>query len=132
MNRTVDIEMGGRTWPMCLTLAAYIKICGKYDGLPECLRNLDHLVATNDNRGLITEYSWLADQLLYAAHAAAEGDDEDTPPNQDDILQLLSPGDMPELQRKVLDCIRIGNSREVGAEAPKNGEGPAEGQAQSD
>lgn len=127
MNRVVEIELGGVTWPMCLTLAAYIQICERYGDLPACVAKLDGLVGENGNRELIEEYTWLAEQMLYAAHAAADGDDELAPPIQDDLLVLLTPGDFPEFQRKVLECIRIGQSREVGAEAPKNGEGAAEG-----
>lgn len=123
MNRTVDIEINGRSWPMCLTMAAYIQICEKYGDLPPCLARLDQLVTDKDNKGLIIEYTWLADQLLWSAHDAAGGDDEDAPPDQDHIMTWMSPGDMIYLQRKVLECINLGQSREVGVAAPKNGEG---------
>lgn len=123
-SRIVRIELGGREWPMCLTLGAYEKICQRYEGLPQCLEKLDALVDAVDNLGLIEEYTWLADCLLWAVDFGSQEEDYG-PPTQRGLKDLLSPGDIPYLQSKVLECIRVGQSREVGAEAPKN-EGGAE------
>ena len=122
-SRVVRIELGGREWPMCLTLWAYKMICERYEGLPQCLEKLDAMVESADNLGLIQEYTWLADQLLRGAHHANFLSDDTDPPTQAVMADILCPGDIPYLQGKVLECIRVGQSREVGAEAPKNGEG---------
>lgn len=122
-SRLVKIELKGREWPMCLTLRAYSKICERYEGLPQCLEKLDALVNAVDNLGLIEEYTWLADQLLWAVHSYDDQNSENNPPTQLDMQDLLCPGDIPYLQAKVLECIMTGQRREVGAEAPKNGAG---------
>ena len=122
-NRLVKIELKGREWPMCLTLRAYSKICERYESLPQSLKKLDALVEAVDNLGLIEEYTWLADQLLWAVHEYDDQNSENNPPTQLDLQDLLCPGDIPYLQAKVLECIMTGQSREVGAEAPKNGAG---------
>lgn len=122
-SREVKIELRGKEWPMCLTLRAYSKICERYEGLPQCLEKLDALVAAVDNLGLIEEYTWLADQLLWAVHFYDDQNEENNPPTQLDMKDLLCPGDIPYLQEKVLECILVGKRREVGAAAPKNGEG---------
>lgn len=122
-SRLVKIELKGREWPMCLTLRAYSKICERYEGLPQCLEKLDALVKAVDNLGLIEEYTWLADQLLWAVHSYDDQNSENNPPTQLDLQDLLCPGDIPYLQAKVLECIMTGQRREVGAVAPKNGAG---------
>jgi len=131
MNRTVEIDIAGKTWPMLLTLWAYSKICDEYGSMSDCLKTLDGLVKAGDNRGLIQHYTGLMDTLLLAA-AHKPASQEVCPPNPPDrlmLLDLFSPGDLPYIQRKVLEAIQVGQSREVGAEAPKNGEGAAEGPA---
>lgn len=122
-SRVVTINVAGREWPMCMTLRAYTKICERYENLPNCLEKLDALVASADNLGLIEEYTWLADCLMWAIHTYDDSDDSNNPPTQLDLKDILCPGDIPYLQKTVLDCIRVGQSREVGAEAPKNGDG---------
>lgn len=128
MNRTVEIDIAGKTWPMCLTLWAYSQICEEYGSLPDCLKTLDGLVKEGDNLGLIQHYTKLLSTLLYAA-APGPVQPENRPPDMITLLNLFYPGDVPYIQRKVLEAIQVGQSREVGAEAPKNGEGAAEGQA---
>lgn len=123
MNRTVNIEIGGVTWPMCLTLRAYGEICARYGGMKECMATLTALEGEPDVPGLIEEYTWLADQLMWALHTAVDEDYDHNPPTQLELKDLLTPGDIPYLQRKVLDAIIAGQSREVGAEPPKNAGG---------
>lgn len=120
-SRVVMINLGGCEWPMCLTLQAYSRICERYEGLPQCLERLDALVTAVDNLGLIEEYTWLAEQLLEAA--GCSGGQDHNRPTQESLKNLLCPGDIPYLQGKVLECIRVGQSREVGTDPPKNGEG---------
>lgn len=126
MNRVVEIDIAGKTWPICLTLKAFSDIYEKYESLSKCLEKLDELVKNGDNIGLIDEYTWLLDCLLWACKTAEDQDYENTPPNQERLKDLFSPGDVPYIQRKVLECIQLGQSREVGAEPPKNGEGAEE------
>lgn len=125
MKRTVDIDIAGKTWPMCLTLRAFTDICDEYGSLQECIQKLDDLVEAGDNPGLIQHYTWLLDKLLWSA-AQADDDPENYPPVQEVLKDLFSPGDLLYIQQKVLETIRIGQSREVGAEPPKNGVGAAE------
>lgn len=127
MMRTVTLEIGGKSYPMLLTLGAYIQICERHGDLPSCLKRLDDLVAAADNPALIQEYTWLAEQMLYAAH---DGTGE-APLTQEDLLGTLSPGDIPYVQTKVLECIRLGQSREVGVGAPKNDGGGAQAASQA-
>lgn len=123
MKRTVDIEIAGKTWPMCLTLKAFGDICDRYGGLAECLKQLDELVEAQDHMGLIDEYMWLLDCLLWAQKTAEDQDYENAPPTMERLNDLFSPGDMLYIQERVLACIRAGQAREVGAQAPKNGVG---------
>ncbi len=128
MNRTVEIDIGGKRWPMCLTLWAYSKICEEYGSLPKCLEELDGLVEAGDNLGLIQHYTALLSTLLWAATPQPVAP-ETHPPDKHTLLDLFSPGDVPYIQRKVLETIQAGQSREVGAEPSKNGQGagPAPG-----
>lgn len=126
MNRIVTVEIGGQSWPMCLTLSAFSKICDRYGSMNDCIKRLDELVKANDSPGLIEEYTWLMDCLLWAARLAEAGDSESNPPVQSELPDLFSPGDMPYIQERVIEAIHVGTARTVGVEAPKNAEGAGE------
>lgn len=122
--RTVYIELGGVSYPMCFTLRAFSAVCERYGDLSSCLKKLDELVAQSEQVTLIQEYLWLLSTLLDAAFER-DGYLEDVccPPQLEDLQNLFTPGEVVELQRKVLETITLGNAREVGAEPPKNGDG---------
>lgn len=125
MKRTVTIEIDGRAWPMCLTLRAFCEICDQYGSLPDCLKKLDEMVSAADNKGLIDNYLWLLDKLLWSMVLYQDENYDDLPPTIQDMKEIFSPGDIPYIQRKVLECIQIGQTREVGVAPPKNGDGGA-------
>lgn len=142
--RTVDIEINGQTWPLCLTLQAHMDICERYGSMKQCLDRLKEVegiykvdeetnevtvVKPEDTKGFIEEYTTMLDFLLWAAFRASDEDGENPPPVQSELLDLLSPGDMVNVQQKVLAAIELGNRRTVGVDAPKNGEGSAGEQA---
>lgn len=125
MDRTVEIEIGGKTYRMCFTLWAFGQVCQRYESLSKCLEKLDELVSGGNNLGAMLEYLWLLSVLLEAQRQRDRQEQNEglIPPDEDDLQNLFCPGDFVELQRKVLDCISLGNSQTVGVQAPKNGEG---------
>lgn len=110
---------------MCLTLRAFCEICDQYGSLPDCLKKLDEMVSAADNKGLIDNYLWLLDKLLWSMVLYQDENYDDLPPTIQDMKEIFSPGDIPYIQRKVLECIQIGQTREVGVAPPKNGDGGA-------
>jgi len=131
MGRTIEIEIGGKTFRMCFTLWAFGQVCERYESLPKYLAKLDELVSQGDNLAAMDEYLWLLSILLDAQYQRESWEDGETepPPEEKDLPALFSPGDFVEVQRKVLDCISLGNSRTVGVDAPKNGGGAGDAPA---
>lgn len=131
MNRIVEIDIGGTTYPMCFTLWAYGQVCERYESLPKCLAELDRLQQVNTIK-MIDAYFWLISVLLEAQwnRERGESDERTKPPDEEKIHALFyaqsCPGEFVEIQRKVLECISLGTSRTVGVEAPKNAEAGAE------
>lgn len=140
--RTVDIEIGGQTYPLCLTLEVYDRIFKRYGGIKECYDRLDEVAGkyekdedsgemrvlrSEDTKALVDEYLWLTDQLMTGGMKRRYGScsDELLP----DLTSELSPGDIPYVQRKVLEAITAGQRREVGTAAQKNAEGADTGPA---
>lgn len=126
MGRTVDIEIGGTTYTMCFTLWAFGQVCERYESLPKCTAELDRLV-TEDEKGAMDAYLWLLHILLVAQwRRQTWGDGEsEVPPDEENIADLVCPGDFVMIQRKVLEAISLGNSRTVGVQVP-NGDGAGE------
>lgn len=147
--RTVEIEIGGNTYPLCLTLWAYGQICGRYEGMKGCLQRLDEVsgkfeqdpdtgeirvLQAEDTPALIEEYLWLLEQLMEGGRQASVTPGNTAPrqlplPARARLLELLCPGDIPYVQKKIFEAITAGQAREVGAQAPKNGAGGEGGPA---
>lgn len=148
--RTVDIEIGGHTYPLCLTLWAYGQICDRYESMAGCLRRLDEVageferseetgkikvIRPEDTPALIEEYLWLLEQLMTGGKQASTDFPGIVPrgqlslPNREQLRAVLCPGDIPYVQTTVLLAITAGQAREVGTQSPKNGAGAAGGQA---
>ena len=145
MLRTVEIDIGGRTYPLCMTLWVFGQICDRYGSLRECVQRLDDvagrferdeetgqvtMLRAEDTRALIEEYLWLLEQLMTGGRQIAEPPDKIVPRNLSlPLLETLCPGDIPYVQTKVLEAITVGQAREVGTQAPKNAGGAGGGQA---
>lgn len=151
MLRTVDIDIGGRTYPLCLTLWVFGQICDRYGSLRECVQRLDEVageferdeetgsvkvVRPEDTAALIKEYLWLLEQLMTGGRQTAAPMGlivpRDSPPpsiDQCQLMEALCPGDIPYVQARVLAALRVGQAREVGTQAQKNGAGAGGGQA---
>lgn len=139
MNRVVEIKLGERSWPMCLTLHVFTEICERYGSMESCMKRLDEAagIRAKDKEpremniaALIEENTWLLERMLLGAWTRAgftPDGDTPRPPTQSQIMNMISPGDFLEVQLKVFDAIRLGQSREVGAEAPKNAGGASDG-----
>lgn len=140
--RTVEIEIGGNTYTLCLTLWAYGQICGRYESMKGCLQRLDEVsgkfeqdpdtgeirvLQAEDTPALIEEYLWLLDTLMGGGFQC-KGITTDVP-QLPDFREVLCPGDIPYVQKKVFEAITAGQAREVGAQAPKNGAGGEGGPA---
>lgn len=119
--RTVDFEIAGVKYPLCFTLGAFCQICDRYGcTLEEYLNELDRLMREDQKKGL-EEYIWLLHTLLQAGWDKATYDQEEppTPPGMDELKELVCFGDLSV----VIQAIHAGNTREVGAQPAKNGEG---------
>lgn len=122
--RTVTIDLDGISYEMCFTLRAFSEVCERYGDLPGCLKKLDELVEQKEQVQLIQEYLWLLSTLLNASFER-NGQLEDGlfPPQLEELQDMFTPADMVDIQRKVLETITLGNTREVGAAPAKNGDG---------
>lgn len=148
MLRTVEIDIGGRTYPLCLTLWVFGQICDRYGSLRECVQRLDEVageferdeetgavkvIRPEDTAALIEEYLWLLEELLIGGRQAAAAPDGATSteflPDRARFDLAFCPGDIPYVQARVLEALRVGQAREVGTQAPKNGAGAGGGQA---
>lgn len=151
MLRTVDIDIAGRTYPLCLTLWVFGQICDRYGSLRECIQRLDEVagaferdeetgavkvIRPEDTQALIEEYLWLLEQLMTGGRQTAAPKSlivpRDSPPpsiDQGQLMEALCPGDIPYVQSRVLEAITAGQAREVGTQAPKNGAGAGGGQS---
>lgn len=149
--RIVEIDIGGRTYPLCLTLWVFGQICDRYGSLRECMQRLDDVsgqferdeetgqvtvLRSEDTQALIEEYLWLLEQLMAGGRQTAALIGKIVPrespaPRMDQahLRELLCPGDIPYVQIQVLAAITAGQAREVGTQAPKNGAGADGGQA---
>lgn len=129
-SRAVDFELRGVTYPLCFTLEAadqfyqrYGAIDGWFDRLKEySYQDEEH---PGDTIKLFAEYLWLLDTLMQAGYEYCAWDREEAelPPGLDELRKLLCVGDISRMQTSVIETITRGNVREVGAAAPKNGEG---------
>lgn len=127
---------------MCLTLQAYTSFCEEYGSLQsfiamadECVGEMEEneetgeikVITPPDNCGLISLYIWALDTLLKGGHATACLQNSETsipvPPTQEQLMDLFGPGDVVYIQRKVMDAINAGQSREVGVDSPKKENG---------
>lgn len=93
-----------------------------------CFDQLDNYVALQDHDALRDSYFGLLDLLVAAARRFRSSSiyhDESSQdlPDTETLKNLICPGDFVELQRKVLETINLGNTREVGAAPAKNGDG---------
>lgn len=140
-NRIVEIDIGGHTYPMCLTLAVHDRICARYESQKGCIQHLDDLagkferdpetntvkvIEPEKTAELITEYLWLLDELIAGGYAVQGSE---VMPQLPDFRNVFCPGDVPYIQIKAMEAIRVGNIREVGTRDPKNGAGADGGQA---
>lgn len=119
-SRIVEVEINGTKYPLCFTLYAFKKVSEKYGSLETCLKELDRLILEDQSKGL-DEHLWMLKLLLDAGREALAHEDAGypEPPDLKTLEKSACFGDC----NAVIEAIRIGNSREVGAEAPKNGEG---------
>lgn len=129
MNRIVSIDIGGKSFEMCFTLWAFGQVCERYESLPKCLAELDRLVGEGSTMAAMDEYLWILSVLLKAQWHRDNLKKVTLPPlpDEDALHDLICPGEFLDLQRKVLDCIALGNSRTVGVDDSKNGDGAGTG-----
>lgn len=141
-SRVINFELGGETYPLCFTLRAaeefYIRY-GDIDGWFPRLLELTRQEETDEKTGevrvlvegdqikLLAEVLWLLETLMDAgsAHVWANGGDAPEPLKVDDLRDMVCIGDVARIRDAVLLTTAAGNAREVGAQAPKNGEGAA-------
>lgn len=122
--RTVTIDLDGTAYQMCFTLRAFSEVCERYGDLPSCLKKLDELVEHKEQVQMIQEYLWLLSTLLDAAFERnGHLEDVSCPPALEQLQDMFTPAEVVDIQRKVLETISLGNTREVGAAPAKNGEG---------
>lgn len=122
--KPVSIDLDGRTFQMCFTLRAFESVCERYGDLASCFKKLDELVTQKEQVRLIEEYLWLLSTLLTAEfERSGHLDGVEVPPELEDLKNLFTPADVVDIQRKVLETITLGNTREVGAAPAKNGDG---------
>lgn len=130
-GRTVDFELGGVTYPLCFTLRAVEAFYQRYDSIDGWFARLqeysyqdeDH---PGDSMQLFAETLWLLETLMKAGYERAKverGSAAVYPPELDTMRDLLCVGDLSRARDAVIQTISMGNIREVGAQAPKNGEG---------
>lgn len=123
--RMTEIEVSGKSYPLCFSLRAVTEFCAQYGDLDSCFSRVKELSGKKDTPGLIEEYLWQLTQLLDAgARSKKKETGEDiSPPDLETLRDVFSIGDLSYIQKKVIEAINAGNQREVSAQAPKNGDG---------
>lgn len=134
-GRTVEFELCGVKYPLCFTLQAVEDFYTRYgdvDGWYGRLAELNYRDAENPGEPikLYAELLWLLETLMKAGYDMASYVDGETPlyPDMDELRNLLCVGDLSRVQAAVVETVSLGNQREVGAQAPKNGEGASDGE----
>lgn len=139
-SRVVYFDLGGEAYPLCFTLRAaeaFYQRYGEIDGWFPRLMELTRQEETNTETGetkvlvegdqmkLLAEVLWLLETLMDAgtAHVWCNSGDAPDALKVDDLRDLVCIGDVPRIKEAIMLTTAAGNVREVGAQAPKNGEG---------
>lgn len=145
-GRILDFELLGVTYPLCFTLEAAEEFYQRYGDIDGWFKRLSELtrqeetdpdtgqtrvVVEGDQIKLLAEILWLLDTLMQAGYERCAWDREEAelPPGLDELRKILCIGDIARIRAAIMQTIVLGNQREVGAQAPKNGDGaPSAGQ----
>lgn len=139
-GRLVEFELGGAAYPLCFTLRAveqfyqrYGDVDGWFPRLLELTRQEEtdpetgetRVVAEGDQMKLLAEVLWLLETLMDAGFRRAKADymSAPRPLTLDELRDVVCIGDIARIRDAILRTVALGNGREVGAQAPKNGGG---------
>ncbi len=122
-EKIVTCRIGGKEYPMCLSMRATKEITEKFGGVAEAGELLSSL------RGNIAQalelVLWLLGVLLRDGAALMNLlHPEETPiaPPPGELLELLPPGELMGLRDQLFLCMAVGMGREVESEPGKNRE----------
>lgn len=129
--RTTEIEIGGKTYPLCFSLGAMCAFFEKYGSLDGVFQAPSEKQKAGDLPGVIGEYLWQLHQLLVSGkeHVELNHMQAETPPPLDALYGLLNVSDLNEIQLKISEAIAAGSRREVKAEPGKNTEATSENES---
>lgn len=136
---SVEVTLGKYTYPLCYSLGVMKKIEEKFGSTDEMLEAMSFPQEPEEGDAvppeetetravslmpLISAYVWLLSAMLEAGarKAALDGLDTDTPPTEAQLLDLLGPEDLVDIQGKLLEAMHIDSARAVEVAPPKKDE----------
>lgn len=123
----VEVEIRGKKFPLCLTVAALDKVnekCGSLKGF------LEFLQGEGDMNTVVQNTAWAMALLMAEGEEnrrlCAQLDGEKTEhrqvPGEADLLHLLTPGDVRRCRVAVLTAVNESMRQDIEAEPSKNAE----------
>lgn len=116
--RTATVEIAGKSWPVCYSTAVMLACEERYGSANGVFEALSADALGEKMQALF----WLTNQMLRAgvSYELFLGKPVESPPDEDELRDLLGMDDVLPLQRALVSAIVGDVSREVEAEPPKN------------
>ena len=141
--KLVQITLGSRTYPLCYSLSVVRATEETYGSMEALFQDMAGAIAENGGEDIappaqpggvrlmdtFSHIVWLLRQMMDAGYqyARLEGEAPPALPAEEELLLLLGPADLPEVQQKLLEAMGHDSRRNVEVTAPKNeGATPAE------
>ena len=122
----VEVELRGKKFPLCLTVAALDKINEKCGGL----KNLSNFLTVGDTGTTLCNTAWLLGILIsegeenrvMEARFTGEKVERRSVPDSEALSHLLTPIEAKQYRLLVLDAVNDSLRQDVEASHPKNAE----------
>lgn len=125
---SVMVDIGGRAYPLCMTVAAMDRLCERCGGL----ENLGQFLsgggdAAKAMANTVFALGVLAQEgeehrLMLAECYGGDPQPRRKVPGPEQLRHLFTPAAVPAYQLAVMEAVNASVHQEVEAEAPKNGE----------